>query len=63
MDYFPRPPQGGAPLLPYARRPPHLAPPDQWTSCLRKAGLSPLRLAQGVDRDLLVEFLYRLYGM
>ena len=42
---------------------PHLGPPDQWPSCLRKAGLFPLRLAQGVDRDLLDEFLYRLYGM
>ena len=31
---------------------PHLGPPDQWPSCLRKAGLSPLRLAQGVDRGL-----------
>ena len=28
-----------------------------------EAGLFPLRLAQGVDRDLLDEFLYRLYGM
>ena len=63
MDYFPRPPDGGPPLLPYARRPPHLAPADQWPSCLRTAGLFPLRLAQGVERDLLVEFLYRLYGM
>ena len=36
---------------------------DQWPSCLRKAGLFPLRLAQGVDRGLLDEFLYRLYGM
>ena len=42
---------------------PHLGPPDQWPSCLWKAGLFPLRLAQGVDRDLLDEFLYRLYGM
>ena len=41
----------------------HLGPPDQWPSCLRKAGLFPLRLAQGVDRGLLDEFLYRLYGM
>ena len=40
-----------------------MGPPDQWPSCLRKAGLFPLRLAQGVDRDLLDEFLYRLYGM
>ena len=42
---------------------PHLGPLDQWPSCLRKAGLFPLRLAQGVDRGLLAEFLYRLYGM
>ena len=44
---------------------PNLGPPDYWPSCLRKAGLFPLRLAQGVDRDLLDEFLYRLtlYGM
>ena len=42
---------------------PNLGPPDRWPSCLRKAGLFPLRLAQGVDRDLLDEFLYRLYGM
>ena len=39
---------------------PSLGPPDRWPSCLRKAGLFPLRLAQGVDRDLLDEFLYRL---
>ena len=42
---------------------PSLGPPDRWPSCLQKAGLFPLRLAQGVDRDLLDEFLYRLYGM
>ena len=42
---------------------PNLGPPDQWPSCLRKAGLFPLRLAQGTDRGLLDEFLYRLYGM
>ena len=42
---------------------PYLGPPDQWPSCLRKAGLFPLRLTQGVDRDLLDEFLYRFYGM
>ena len=42
---------------------PNLGPPDWWPSCLRKAGLFPLRLAQGVDQDLLDEFLYRLYGM
>ena len=42
---------------------PSLGPPDRWPSCPRKAGLFPLRLAQGVDRDLLDEFLYRLYGM
>ena len=42
---------------------PHLGPPDQWPSCLRKAGLFPLRLAQGVDRGLMDEFVYRLYGM
>ena len=42
---------------------PNPGPPDQWPSCLRKAGLFPLGLAQGVDRDLLDEFLYRLYGM
>ena len=42
---------------------PSLGPPDRWPSCLRKAGLFPLWLAQGVDRDLLDEFLYRLYGM
>ena len=42
---------------------PGLGPPDRWPSCLRKAGLFPLRLARGVDRDLLDEFLYRLYCM
>ena len=42
---------------------PNLGPPDRWPSCLRTAGLLPLRLAQGVDRDLLDEFLYHLYGM
>ena len=42
---------------------PHLGPLDQWPSCLRKAGLFPLRLTQEVDRGLLDEFLYRLYGM
>ena len=46
-----------------ARAIPGLGPPDRWPSCLRKAGLFPLRLAQGVDRDLLDEFLYRLYCM
>ena len=42
---------------------PNLGPPGWWPYCLRKTGLFPLRLAQGVDRDLLDEFLYRLYGM
>ena len=42
---------------------PDLGPPDRWPSRLSKAGLFPLRLAQGVDRDLLDGFLYRLYGM
>ena len=42
---------------------PQLGPPDQWPACLRKAGLFPLRLAQGVDWGLLDEFLYRLYAM
>ena len=42
---------------------PHLGPPNQRPSCLQKAGLFPLRLAHGVDRDLLDEFLHRLYGM
>ena len=37
--------------------------PDQWPSCLRRAGLFPLRLAQGVERALTDEFLYRLYRM
>ena len=46
-----------------ARAIPGLGPPDRWPSCLRKAGLFPLRLAQGVDRDLLDEFLHRLYCM
>ena len=46
-----------------ARAIPGLGPPDRWPSCLRKAGLFPLRLAQGVDRELLDEFLYRLYYM
>ena len=41
----------------------HLGPPDQWPSCLRKAGLFPLRLAHGVERGLLDDFLYRLCGM
>ena len=41
---------------------PSLGPPDRWRSSMRKAGLFPLRLAEGVDRDLLDEFLYRLYG-
>ena len=40
-----------------------LGPPDRWPSRLRKAGLFPLRMAQGVDRDLLDGFLYRLYCM
>ena len=53
----------GAPSLATAEAIPHLGTPDQWPSCLRKPGLFPLRLAQGVDRDLLDEFLYRLYGM
>ena len=38
-------------------------PPDQRTGCLRKAGLFSLWLAHAVDRGLLGEFLYRLYGM
>ena len=42
---------------------PHLGPPHQWPSCVRKAGLLPLQLAQGVDRGLLDEFLSRLYSM
>ena len=42
---------------------PGLGPPHRWPSCLRKAGLFPLRLEQGVDPDLLDEFLYRLYCM
>ena len=42
---------------------PGLGPPDRWPSCLRKAGLFPLRLARGVDRDLLDWFLYHLYCM
>ena len=32
-------------------------------ACLRRPGLLPLRLAQGVERGLPDEFLYRLYGM
>ena len=42
---------------------PQLGPPDQWPACLRRAGLFPLPLAQGVEEGLLDEFLYRLYGM
>ena len=42
---------------------PNFRPPHWWPSCLRKAGPVPLRLAQGVERDLLDEVLYRLYGM
>ena len=42
---------------------PQLGPPDQWPACLRRAGLFPLRLAQGLERELLDEFLYRMYGM
>ena len=42
---------------------PQLGPPDQWPAYLRRAGLFPLRLAQGVARELLDEFLHRLYGM
>ena len=42
---------------------PQLGPPDQWLGCLQRASLFPLRLAQGVDPELLDEFLYRLYGM
>ena len=42
---------------------PNPGPPDQWPSCLWKAGLFPLRVAQGVDPGLLDDFLYRLYGM
>ena len=43
--------------------PPQLGPPHQWPACMRRAGLFRLRLAQGVERALLDEFLYRLYGM
>ena len=42
---------------------PQLGPPDQWPACLWRAGLFPLRLAQGLDQGLLDEFLYRLHGM
>ena len=42
---------------------PTLGPPDRWPSCLRKADLFPLRLAQGVHRELLDGLLYRLYGI
>ena len=42
---------------------PQPGPPDQWPACLRRAGLFPLRLAQGVERALLDEVLYCLYGM
>ena len=42
---------------------PQLGPPDQWPACLRRAGLFPLRLTHGVERELVDEFLYRLYGM
>ena len=36
---------------------PQLGPPDQWLACLRRAGLFPLRLTQGVDRGLWDELL------
>ena len=42
---------------------PKFGPPDQRPACLRRAGLFPLRLAQGVERGLLDEFVHRLYGM
>ena len=42
---------------------PQLGPPHQWRACLRRVGLFPLRLSQGVERALLDDFLYRLYGM
>ena len=50
-------------LLDVAATLPHLGLPDQWPACLQRTGLFPLWLAQGVDRGLLDEFLYRLYGM
>ena len=40
-----------------------LGPPDQWPVCLRRTGLFPLRLARGVERGRLDEFMYRVYGM
>ena len=40
-----------------------LGPLDRWPACLRRAGLMPLQLAKGMDRDCLDEFLYRLYSM
>ena len=42
---------------------PQLWPLDQWPARLRRARLFPLQLAQGVERALLDEFLYRLCGM
>ena len=42
---------------------PQLGPPPQWPPCLRRAGLMPLLLSRGMERALLDEFLYRLYGM
>ena len=42
---------------------PQLERPPQWPPCLRRAGLMPLRLSQGVERARLDEFVYRQYGM
>ena len=42
---------------------PQLGPPDQWPACLPSAGLIPLRLAQGVERESLDQFVYCLHGM
>ena len=42
---------------------PQLGPPDQWRACVGRAGLFPLRLAHGLERALLDDFLYRVYGM
>ena len=42
---------------------PQLGPPPHPPPCLRRAGLMPPRLSQGVERARMDEFVYHMYGM
>ena len=42
---------------------PHLNPPKHWPACLRRVGLLPSSLSEGLDKAPVDTFLYRLYGV